>query len=128
MTTMADKQTETLVGTWTATSTINGEPAPYSTTFVFSADHTLSVAGPADAAGSSAFTGTGHWIGCADGSFLYDVTHALPDGAGGSIGTIYNLQRVVLDGDIHYASGGAVLHGVDGSIQPAIPVSSTATR
>lgn len=117
-----------LVGTWTATSAIGGVPAPYSTTFVFRADHTVEAIGPEGPDGEPAFGGPGHWIARPDGSFVYHVTHPLPDPEGGAPGTIHSIQQVTVAGDTHESSGTAVLHGPDGSVAGSFDVTLRATR
>ncbi|MDG9704717.1 hypothetical protein [Streptomyces sp. DH37] len=128
MTASTKSRTASLVGTWTATSAIDGVPAPYSTTFVFREDHTMEAIGPAGPDGKPAFGGPGHWIPRPDGSFVYHVTHPLPDPEGGAPGTIHSIQQVTVSGDTHASSGTAVLHGPDGAVVGSFDVTLTAVR
>jgi len=119
----------TLAGTWVAKSTINGETSPYTTTFIFHPDHTLDALGPAGPDGKPFFTGTGHWIARPDGTFIYHLSHPLPDHTGGpDIGTIYSIQQVTVTGDSHESTGTAIMHKADGSVQDPIAVTLSASR
>ncbi|ORT56550.1 hypothetical protein [Streptomyces sp. CB03238] len=120
--------TGTLVGTWTVSSVINGEPAPFSSTLTFNADHTLDVGGPKGPDGTPSFTGQGHWINRPDGTFTYYLTHPIPDGRGGTMGEIHSIQEVTVDGDGHSSTGSAVFHKTDGSIMPPTPVTLIGAR
>lgn len=126
---MTTTATAAIVGTWTATSTINGESSPYQTTFVFHPNHTVEALGPAGPDGKPFFTGSGHWISRPDGTFIYHVTHPLPDHTGGpDIGTIYSIQQVSVSGSAHSSSGSAVMHRADGSIEKPVSVALAAKR
>ncbi|WP_406149035.1 hypothetical protein [Streptomyces sp. NBC_01012] len=128
MTASTHTEVAALVGTWTATSAIGGTPAPYSTTFVFRSDHTLEAIGPAGPDGKPQFGGPGHWIARPDGTFVYHVTHPLPDPDGGPPGTIHSIQQVTVSGDTHTSSGTAVLHHADGSVAGSFDVTLSAAR
>lgn len=117
----------TPVGTWTASSTIGGEASPYSTRFAFHPDHTLTADGPPGPDGEPAFVGTGHWFVRADGTFVHHVTHPVPDGAGGEIGTVYAIQQGTVIGDRLESSGSAVMHCADG-VAAAVEVTLSASR
>lgn len=118
----------TLAGTWTVTSVIDGKPAPFGATLVFAADHTLRTLGPAGPDGEPVFTGDGHWVTRADGTFMYYLTHPLPDGSGGTIGTIHSLQVGTVHGETHDSSGSAVMHRADGTVEKPVEVTLTGTR
>jgi hypothetical protein len=112
-----------------AKSTINGETSPYTTTFDFHPDHTVKALGPAGPDGTPSFTGTGHWIARPDGTFIYHVTHPLPDHTGGpDMGTIYSIQQVTVTGDSHESTGCAIMHKADGSVQEPIAITLCASR
>jgi hypothetical protein len=128
MTASTDTPVAGLVGTWTATSAVDGVPSPYRTTFVFRSDHTMEALGPSGPDGRPAFGGPGHWIPRPDGSFVYHVAHPLPDPEGGAPGTIHSIQQVWVSGDSHTSSGTAVLHRADGSVAGAFTVTLEAAR
>jgi hypothetical protein len=128
MTASTSTEVAALVGTWTATSAIDGVAAPYSTVFEFHEDHTMYATGPAGPDGQPAFGGPGHWIGRPDGTFVYHVSHPLPDPGGAAPGTIHSIQQVTVVGETHSSSGTAVLHLADGSVAGAFEVTLTAVR
>jgi hypothetical protein len=117
----------TPVGIWTASSTIAGEATPYRTRFAFHPDHTLTADGPPGPDGAPLFVGTGHWFTRPDGSFVHHVTHPVPDGTGGEIGTVYAMQQGTVSGDSFETSGSAVMHSADGVAAP-VEVTCSGTR
>jgi hypothetical protein len=126
--TITTATTGLLAGRWTVTSVIEGKPSPWSSFIEFHADHTLRVSGPSGPDGEPSFTGAGHWTDRPDGSFMYYLSHPVPDGQGGSTGTIHSMQLGTVDGDSHVTSGKAILHRPDGSIAEPMDVSLQGTR
>lgn len=115
--------TDTPTGRWTITSVIDGERAPWSSVIEFHTDHTVLVYGPSGPDGEPVFTGDGHWIERPDGTFMYYVSHPVPDQ-----GVIHSLQVGIVDGETHSTSGSAILHLTNGSIVPPASVSLRGTR
>jgi hypothetical protein len=118
---------ERLTGQWTVTSVINGEPAPWSSVVEFHTDHTVLVSGPDGPDGKPSFTGSGHWADRPDGSFMYYLSHPVPDGSGAE-NTVYSMQLGTVAGDTHTTSGSAIMHLPDGSVAPPLAVTLQGTR
>lgn len=126
---MTTTATAAIVGTWTATSEINGESNPYKTTFVFHPNHVVEAFGPEGPDGKPFFSGRGHWISRQDGTFIYHLSHPLPDHTGGpDIGVIYSIQQVSVSGSAQTSTGSAILERADGTIDKPVSVTLSGKR
>jgi hypothetical protein len=126
--TTSDVTADRIAGRWAITATVDGEPASWNSVIDFRANHTLAVSGPEAPGGEPSFTGSGYWVGRPDGSFMYYLSHSVPNGNGGSAGTIHSLQRGTIDGATHATSGGAILQRPDGAIEAPHEVELRGTR